>query len=140
MSSALEAAVGALFRPAGHALGIVVVGAAEPPALALLERALEAEGLSPARRLARLRPRAGEPDVRAEDACFFLERYGHEYALAWIAPPGKGDQLGFLVEVAARARAEGAKVVVDTTGTDIAAAAVSPGCDLVASGGRVVDV
>ncbi|SRR6266545_3483928 len=96
------------FRPEGHRLGIAVATASPTPSLGALEDALRAHGLSPSRRLARLRPRLGEQDVRTDDVVDFLSRYGHEYAL-FVVPADAPDP----DMLAAAARAAGCEVVVE---------------------------
>jgi hypothetical protein len=100
--------VESLYRPEGHRLGIAVVGT--PPAACedAFERALRAHGLSPQRRLARIGPRLGEDDVRADDVVDFLARYGHEYALLFVAVGAPDPEA-----LAAGARSSGCEAIVD---------------------------
>lgn len=71
----------------GHRLGVIVADD-DPVAAEHGAAILESSGLAPARRLARLRPRVGETQLRAADLTDFADRYGHEYAAA-LLPAGR---------------------------------------------------
>lgn len=124
-------AVAELFRPAGHALGIVSCGAVSPLIKALLSTTLEAHSLAPARRLALLQPRIGETQVRTSDAVEFLDHYGHEYALAWISLTSEDTSGNSAGALAGAARAEGARVVIDATEASSTPPGVRSAADLV---------
>lgn len=70
----------------GRRLGIVVAHD-DTQAAHAATALLQAVGLAPRRRLARLRPRPDEADLRAGDLTDFVRRYGHEYA-AVLLPHG----------------------------------------------------
>lgn len=66
---------------------LLIAGAlADPDSARAVDAALTAAGHTPLRRLARLQPRPGEPDLRIADVLAFLALYGHEYALAAFRP------------------------------------------------------
>ena len=67
----------------GHRLGVIVADD-DPAAAEHAAAILESSGLAPQRRLARLRPRIGETQLRAADLTDFADRYGHEYAAALL--------------------------------------------------------
>jgi hypothetical protein len=86
----LAALLDTSYRPAGHRLGIVLLSSAPEADVAVATTALERHGLTAERRLARLLPRIGEATHRAGDVAEFLDRYGHEYGVAWM-PAGELD-------------------------------------------------
>ena len=69
------------FRPAGRRMGIVVTIDLPAPDIDAAAAALRGAGLTPERRLSRLRARVGEDSIRAADVADYVERYGHEYAI-----------------------------------------------------------
>ncbi len=69
------------FRPAGRRLGIAVTIDLPAPDIDAAAAALRAAGLTPERRLSRLRARVGEDSIRAADVADYVERYGHEYGI-----------------------------------------------------------
>jgi kynureninase len=72
------------YAPVGTRLQLLL-GHPVDPAVDAEARALVAErGLEPLRRVATLRPRPDEQDLRTEDVVQFLERYGHEYSTGWF--------------------------------------------------------
>ncbi|GAA2245411.1 alpha/beta hydrolase [Herbiconiux moechotypicola] len=81
----LDGDLARLYAPAGHRLGIVVAGDLPASVLASVDTSLEAKGLAPERRRARLQPRVGEERLRDTDVAEFGTLYGHEYSVAVLA-------------------------------------------------------
>ena len=75
------------FRPAGRRLGIVVTIDLPARHIDAAAAAVRAAGLTPERRLSRLRARVGEDSIRAADVADYVERYGHEYAIVVLPEP-----------------------------------------------------
>ena len=69
------------FRPSGRRLGIVVTIDLPARHIDAAASAVVAAGLTPERRLSRLRARVGEDSIRAADVADYVERYGHEYGI-----------------------------------------------------------
>jgi hypothetical protein len=98
-----------LMTPSGVRLGIVVEHDATPEVVEFASQHLYRHGLEPARRLARIQPRLGEPKLRSADLADFVERYGHEYTTLMFdgASTFASDS-----SVAAAARVAGCEIVV----------------------------
>ncbi|MBB5135696.1 kynureninase [Thermocatellispora tengchongensis] len=111
----------AYYRPEGFRLGIVLSGGCAEQVAAAASDVLTAHGQAPARRLARLLPRPGEPAERPEDVAGFLEKYGHEYAVAWLPAPAREADL---IAITAAARGSGCAIGWDLTGWDVTGSAV----------------
>ncbi len=130
--AALRERLGALYRPNGHRLGIVVSGACPDDEAAVAAGALEAHGQRPQRRLARLNPRPGEAAARPGEVLDFLVRYGHEYAVAWLPAiePATGAPAD-LAAITAAAHGAGCAIGWNLAGLedDPAAAARTAGAD-----------
>jgi phenylacetic acid degradation operon negative regulatory protein len=77
-------AVRELHRPSGVRLGIATCVAGQPGLMNGIGAVLTDAGQLPDRRLARVRPRPGEPAARPEDLADFIRRYGHEYTTVVI--------------------------------------------------------
>lgn len=97
---ALTGAVAAGFHPSGVRLGVVTLADLDRTCLDAVDDVVRGAGLDPARRVARLRPVPGAERVEDADVVAFLDRYGHEYALA-VLPVGI-DRGSTAVEEAAR--------------------------------------
>lgn len=69
------------YRPAVHRLGIVSIGVGGSME-SVIDSAIAAAGLPPARRHARLAARHDPARRRIDDLIVFAERYGHEYSVA----------------------------------------------------------
>lgn len=105
-----------LYRPGGHRLGIAVAGDCPDGDAATVAAVLVAHGHAQERRLARLRPRPDEEDARPDDLAGFLERYGHEYGVAWLPAP-RSDAAGAIPAISAAARDQGCAIAWDLTAT-----------------------
>jgi kynureninase len=89
------------YAPTGTRLQLLL-GTPVDPAVDAAARALVIErGLDPLRRVATLRPRPGEDDLRTEDVQQYLERYGHEYSTGWF-PAGSPLDRAALTATASR--------------------------------------
>lgn len=105
-----------LYRPDGHRLGIAVAGDCADGDATTAAAVLVAHGHAPERRLARLRPRPDEAHARPEDLAGFLERYGHEYGVAWLPAPKSGAATA-IPAISAAAREQGCAIGWDLTAT-----------------------
>ena len=92
------------FRPAGRRLGIVVTIDLPARHIDAAASAVRAAGLTPERRLSRLRARVGEDSIRAADVADYVERYGHEYAIVVLPEPAgwPADDRAAIIESCAR--------------------------------------
>lgn len=82
----LTAELARLHRPSGRRLGIVALPDVGERALQVAADAVEAHGSRAQRRLAVLQAAPGHQQVSADEAAYFLERFGHEYTVVlWPA-------------------------------------------------------
>lgn len=82
----LIAELARLHRPSGRRLGIVALPDVGERALQVAADSVEAHGSRAQRRLAVLQAAPGRQQVSAEEATYFLERFGHEYTVVlWPA-------------------------------------------------------
>lgn len=107
-----------MYRPHGVRQGILADQRIGQRAQRVLEECIAAHGLLPARRLARMRPRPLEGDLRSEDLVDFLTRYGHEYQVVLLqAMRDRGPMLD-IGAVMAAGHAAGCVVGWDLAGID----------------------
>lgn len=104
--SSLTAVLARTHRPEGRRLGIAVVPGVGEDAVQAAADAIEAHGSRPERRLARIQPAPGRDRVSAQEAVYFLQRFGHEYTVV-LWPAGVDD----VASVQAAASAEGVTLI-----------------------------
>ena len=80
------------YAPVGTRLQLLLGHPVDPEIDAAARELVTERGLDPLRRVATLRPRPDETELRTQDVLQFLERYGHEYSTGWFPAGTELDQ------------------------------------------------